>query len=151
MAAGGNRRGHRKTVIRTATRADLKRIGEIRMAVRENRLSHPERIAADVAWLIDDDGFLVFEVDGRIQGFASADRRNGSIFALFVDPDFEGRGLGQALLAAACARLAACGHAMASLTTGHGTRAERFYRRGGWTATGLTDDGQVIFEKRIAA
>ena len=138
-------------MIRAATRADLKRISEIRMAVRENRLSHPERIAADIAWLIDNDGFLVFEASGTIQGFASPDRRHGSIFALFVDPDFEGRGLGQALLAAACAKLAAGGHAKASLTTGHGTRAERFYRRNGWTATGLTDDGQIIFEKQIAA
>lgn len=151
MAAGGHRRRHRKAVIRTAGRGDLKRIGEIRGAVRENRLAHPERIAADVAWLIDDGGFLVFELDGAVQGFAAADRRNGSIFALFVDPGFEGRGLGRALLAAACARLAAKGHAKASLTTGHGTRAERFYRRGGWTATGLTDDGQIIFEKSIAA
>jgi GNAT superfamily N-acetyltransferase len=137
-------------VIRIATRGDLPRIGEIRHAVRENRLAHPERIVDAVEWLIDRDGFWVFLIDGAIQGFASADPRDGSIFALFVDPAFEGRGIGRALLAEACRALAVNGHAKAWLTTGAGTRAEAFYRRDGWQATGLTENGQIIFEKPLS-
>ncbi|MGL4286693.1 MAG: GNAT family N-acetyltransferase [Phreatobacter sp.] len=137
-------------MIRVATRADLARIGEIRMAVRENRLSNPDKIVDQVGWLIDRDGFWVWDQDRAIQGFSSADPRDGSIFALFVDPDREGQGIGQALLAEACAALKTAGHAKAWLTTGHGTRAERFYRRNGWTETGLTDNGQIVFELRLA-
>lgn len=136
-------------MIRVATRADLPRISEIRMAVTENVLSRPEKITAAVGYLIDRDGFWVFEEAGAILGFSSADPRDGSIFALFIDPAHEGRGIGQALLAAACASLARDGHASACLTTGEGTRAERFYRRNGWADVGRTDSGEVIFQKPI--
>ena len=67
----------RETVIRIANRADLPRIGEIRMAVSENRLSRPEKIVDTVEWLIDRDGFWVFEEAGSILGFSSADPRDG--------------------------------------------------------------------------
>jgi GNAT superfamily N-acetyltransferase len=137
-------------LIRIAGRADLPRIGEIRMAVHENRLSHPAKIVDTVEWLIDRDGFWVFEEAGEILGFSSADPRDGSIFALFVDPPFEGRGVGQALLDRACDALARAGHGKAWLTTGTGTRAERFYGLNGWQPTGRTDNGQIIFEKVLA-
>jgi ribosomal protein S18 acetylase RimI-like enzyme len=119
------------------------------MAVKENVLSRPEKITATVERLIDREGFWVFEEAGAILGFSSADPGDGSIFALFIDPAHEGRGVGQALLAAACASLARDGHAVAQLTTGTGTRAERFYRLNGWTEVGRTDDGQLIFQKPI--
>lgn len=136
-------------MIRTAGRADLPRISQIRMAVRENRLTQPEKISDTVEHLIDRDGFWVFEAEGTIRGFSSADPRDGSVFALFVDPAAEGRGIGRALLAAACAALEAAGHRRARLTTGSGTRAERFYRLQGWEGTGRTDDGQIVFEKAL--
>jgi len=136
-------------MIRIATRADLPRITEIRMAVTENVLSRPEKITAAVEYLIDRDGFWVFEEAGAILGFSSADPRDGSIFALFIDPAHEGRGIGQALLAAACASLARDGHTAVCLSTDEGTRAERFYRRNGWTDVGRTDSGEVIFQKPI--
>ncbi|WP_296575496.1 GNAT family N-acetyltransferase [Phreatobacter sp.] len=136
-------------MIRVATRADLPRISEIRLAVRENVLSRPDKIVDAVQYLIDRDAFWVFEDDGHIHGFSSADPRDGSIFALFMDPASEGRGIARALLDAACRHLARTGHARASLTTGTGTRAERFYRQQGWEPTGRTDDGQIIFEKAL--
>ena len=139
----------RKAVIRIASRADLSRITEIRMAVRENVLTRPDKITETVAHLIDRDGFWVFEDEGGIHGFSSADPRDGSIFALFMDPASEGRGIARDLLAAACANLAAAGHRKAWLTTGTGTRAERLYRRQGWEQTGRTDDGQIIIEKAL--
>jgi GNAT superfamily N-acetyltransferase len=137
-------------MIRLAGRADLARIGEIRMAVTENVLSRPDKITATVEHLIDRDGFWVFEEAGAIHGFSSADPRDGSIFALFVDPGQESRGIGRALLAAACDSLARRGHVVAQLTTGEGTRAERFYRSNGWTDVGRTGEGEVIFQKPLA-
>ncbi|MCZ8313311.1 GNAT family N-acetyltransferase [Phreatobacter sp.] len=136
-------------MIRIATRADLPRISEIRGAVRENMLSNPAKITDTVAFLIDRDGFWVFETDGHIHGFSSADPRDGSIFALFMDRASEGRGMARDLLAAACVHLAAAGHGRAWLTTDPGTRADRFYRRQGWTETGRTPEGEVRFEKAL--
>jgi GNAT superfamily N-acetyltransferase len=136
-------------MIRIAGRADLPRINEIRMAVRENVLSRPEKIVAAVDYLIDREGFWVFEEAGTILGFSSADPRDGSIFALFIDPAHEGRGAGQALIAAACASLAGHGHAVANLSTEEGTRAERFYRQNGWIDVGRTGEGEVMFQKAL--
>lgn len=149
MGGGGARRRHREAVIRIASRADLPRITEIRMAVRENVLSRPEKIVAAVEHLIDRDAFWVFETDGLIHGFSAADPRDGSIFALFMDGASEGRGIARQLLDAACRHLAAAGHARAWLSTDPGTRAERFYRRQGWVDTGRTAEGEIRFEKAL--
>src|SRR5258707_15532560 len=122
-------------MIRQATRADYPRISENRRSVRENRLSESKydlgKIAAD--WIFDNSTFWAWDEDGLIQGFSAADPRDGTIFALFVHPSYEGRGIGRALLPMACRRLRDSGYAVATLTTEAGTPAERFYRRDGWT------------------
>src|SRR4051794_34458665 len=74
-------------VIRKAMRADIPRIFEIRHAVSENRLSHPDQVSvADCEWYIDNAAFWLWNEDGEVQGFSAADPRDGTIFALFVDP-----------------------------------------------------------------
>jgi len=138
-------------MIRKATRADYPRMSEIRFAVRENQLANPSRIAPVVDWLFEHSIFWVWEEDGAIQGFSAADPRDGSIFALFVDPSYEGRGIGRALLPLACDVLREAGHTTATLTTEAGTRAERFYRADGWIEVGRQDDGQIVFRKSLAA
>ena len=136
--------------IRAATLDDVLRIREIRADVRENRLSHPERVsAADVVAFIERCGVWVWEEDGIILGFSAGDLADGTIWALFVDPSCEGRGIGQALIAESCAGLRAAGHTMATLTTQPGSRAERFYRRNGWTANGLDARGEMRFSKAL--
>jgi GNAT superfamily N-acetyltransferase len=136
-------------MIRKAARADRPRISEIRLAVRENRLGQPEKVAAVADWLFEHSVFWVWEEDGAIQGFSAADPRDGTIFALFVDPSYEGRGIGRALLPLACAVLQESGHATATLTTDPGTRAEPFYRADGWIEIGRQDDGQIVFQKSL--
>src|SRR5262245_45916871 len=125
-------------MIRRATWDDLPRIFAIRFAVRENQLadSKLDLVRRVTDWLFDHSTFWVWEDDGGIRGFSAADPRDGMIFALFVDPAHEGRGIGQALLPLACDILRAAGHAEATLTTAAGTRAERFYRTDGWTEIG---------------
>jgi ribosomal protein S18 acetylase RimI-like enzyme len=138
-------------MIRRAIPADILRITEIRGAVRENRLSDPSRVTiADVLWHIAHSPIHLWDERGVIKGFSAGDPRDGSIFALFVDPAFEGQGIGQALILAACRSLAAAGHHIARLSTDPGTRAERFYLRNGWLAKGLDARGEVVFEKEIA-
>jgi GNAT superfamily N-acetyltransferase len=139
-------------MLRRATPADIPRIVEIRGAVRENRLSDPSRVTlADLHWHTACSPIHIWEDGGAIKGFSAGDPRDGSIFALFVDPAFEGHGIGQALILAACRSLAAAGHRIATLSTDPGTRAERFYLRNGWLAKGLDARGEMVFVKELAS
>lgn len=132
-------------MIRKATQADIPRIMDIRAAVRENRLRDPSRVTVDhVAWFVDNPGIFVWEEDGKIVGFSAADPRDGSIFALFVERAYEGRGIGRALFERACAVLIDAGCGRMWLTTEPGTRAEGFYRQAGWRVTGRAD-GNLVF------
>jgi GNAT superfamily N-acetyltransferase len=133
-------------VIRRATVADIPRLREIRDSVRENRLSDPSRVTlADYQWHVAHAPIHVWDEGGVIKGMAAGDPRDGSIWALFVDPAFEGHGIGRALIAAATNAVAAAGHRVATLSTEPGTRAERFYRLNGWIDQGRTDRGEIVF------
>jgi GNAT superfamily N-acetyltransferase len=137
-------------MIRIATFADIPRLVVIRGSVRENRLSDPGRVtAADYEWHVAHAPIHVWEDDGVIKGLSAGDPRDGSIWALFVDPAFEGRGIGRALISAATKSVAAAGHRVAKLSTEAGTRAERFYLRDGWTAKGRTERGEIVFTKDL--
>ena len=136
--------------IRKAVHADVQRIMQIRHAVRENRLADPASVtAADCAAFIDRAEIWVWVEDGAIQGFAAGDPREGSIFALFVDPAHEGRGIGRALLPFACDTLRAAGFKAATLSTDPGTRAERFYRMNGWIEVGRNGKGEIVFQRQL--
>lgn len=87
---------------------------------------------------------FVAEDDGRVVGFVAvggemevADAVRGQVYALNVDPDRWGRGVGRALLAAGCGHLRAVGFATAVLWVHRdNARACRFYRASGWHADG---------------
>ena len=137
-------------VLRRARADDVPRIWEIRHSVRENRLEDPGKVTdAEVADTLARGLFHLAVSGGRVLGFSAAEPRDGTIWALFVDPAAEGRGLGRALLAAAVDDLAAAGWRVARLTTGPGTRAERFYGLAGWTREGPDPDGEIAFSRAI--
>ena len=134
-------------MIRRARPEDHARITEIRNSVTENVLSDPSRVTIEhYKWFEQNPGVWLWEEDGRILGFSAADTRDGSIWALFIDPAHEGRGIGRALFAKACDVLRAAGHATGSLTTEPGSRADRFYQRAGWKVMGTSERGERIFE-----
>jgi GNAT superfamily N-acetyltransferase len=68
------------------------------------------------------------------------------IFALFVLPQFEGRGIGSLLLDAAVDWLRASDPKPIRLNTERTTRAFRFYTNRGWRETGSFEDGDPILE-----
>ena len=136
--------------IRPATARDIAAMHALRMKVRENRLSDPARVTeASYRPYVDGHDAWVAEGDAGLAGFAVLAAGTGSVWALFVDPEAEGRGAGSALhqrlLHAACAR----GLSRLSLTTAGGTRAERFYINAGWQRRGFTKDGELRLERAI--
>lgn len=135
------------TTYRIAAAGDIPAMSAIRLAVRENRLRDPGRITAQMyADFLDALGRgWVCERDGVIAGFAYADRMEGSIWALFIDPAHEGAGIGRQLLALATGYLFEQGHAKVVLTTGPGTRADRFYIAQGWQRSHRGGDAEASF------
>ena len=123
---------------------------EIRRSVRENRLSDPNLVTdKDCAEFIERSEMWVWEEDGIVQAFAAGDIRDGWIWALFVAPEYEGRGIGKALLSMACETLRNAGYAVAKLSTAAGTRAERFYMENGWTLVNKNGRGEVLLNKPL--
>jgi len=122
---------------RLARRADVPAMQRVRAAVRENRLVSVVLSDVDYVRAIEEPGRgWVVEAEGEVVGFAAANARDGNVWALFVDPRHEGRGLGRRLHDTMIAWLAARGLERAWLTTDPGTRAERFYTAAGWCAVG---------------
>jgi len=123
-----------RTVFREAACGDIPHMTRIRLAVTENVLRDPTRITPQMyADFLEKDGRgWVALVDGEIVAFSYANRIDGSIWALFVDPRFEGQGLGKALLARATGWLFSLGFTRVTLSTGTHTRAAQFYTRLGW-------------------
>jgi len=103
-------------------------------------------IPSVIASFTTDSKGWVGEIDGEIVAFSIANRDTSSIFALFVRPGYEGRGLGTRLLELAVEWLWSTGATSIWLTTAPRTRADGFYRRRGWTDTGMTPSGEVRFE-----
>jgi GNAT superfamily N-acetyltransferase len=134
-------------MIRRARPEDHPRVTEIRNSVKENVLRDPSRVTVAVyKWFERNPGVWLWEEDGKILGFSAADTRDGSIWALFVDPAHERRGIGRRLFEKACEVLRTAGHRTASLTTQPGSRADRFYQAAGWKVMGTSERGERIFE-----
>ncbi|MEZ5429002.1 MAG: GNAT family N-acetyltransferase [Pyrinomonadaceae bacterium] len=137
-----------KDPLRPARRGDVSAMHRVRMAVRENRLNSLVLTEADYLEAIEGPGCCgwVAEADGQIVGFACGSAESGNIWALFVDPEHEGRGFGRRLHDALVARLWSDGAKRLWLTTAPGTRAEGFYRKAGWQCRGSARNGELRFE-----
>lgn len=133
---------------RVATTADVAEMHRIRLAVRENRLSNPAAAQPNdyVSRLTARGRGWVAAIDGAIAGFAIADRLPAHVWALFVDPQHEGRGIGRRLHDDVVEWLFAAGADRIWLSTEANTRAERFYRAAGWVAVGIQPNGEIRFE-----
>lgn len=135
-------------MIREATIDDVPTLLHLRMQVHENVLSDPGLVTGEmVAEAITTKGQgWVFEEADQILGFSIAYQEDPSIWALFVLPGQEGRGIGHGLHEAAVNWLWSKGIDRIWLCTEPKTRAERFYRDRGWHETGTQDGGDIRFE-----
>jgi GNAT superfamily N-acetyltransferase len=136
--------------LRRATVADIPAMSRIRLAVRENALSNPARVTGQMYrdYLDALGRGWVAELGGEIVGFSYADRTDGTIWALFVDPAREGLGAGKRLLRLAVDWLFETGFDEVRLGTAAHTRADRFYAAQGWTREGMKDEVEVWYRLR---
>lgn len=135
---------------------DAQRCIEIRGLTRENAFSAADLEAIGITapgWAegIRTDatpGFVCCQGDS-IVGYCFADRNSGEILVLAVLPDWEGRGIGKALLQKTVDRLTADGKQRVFLgcSADPQTRSYGFYRSLGWIPTGESDtNGDDILE-----
>jgi ribosomal protein S18 acetylase RimI-like enzyme len=85
---------------------------------------------------------LVAEVDGQIVGFVAVgaardDDADGELYAIYVDPEHWGTGVGRGLIRAGERRLAELGYTDVVLwVLEDNPRARRFYEAAGWSHDG---------------
>ncbi|TQM48490.1 ribosomal protein S18 acetylase RimI-like enzyme [Arcticibacter tournemirensis] len=129
---------HLTMIFREATVDDIKQIQIVRNSVKENALSDPNLVTdqdCNVFMFQRGKGW-VCEIDNTVVGFAIADLVNNNIWALFLHPNHEHKGIGRKL------------HDMMLdwyfskqdnvwLGTAPGTRAELFYQKSGWRKAGM--------------
>jgi GNAT superfamily N-acetyltransferase len=134
-------------LVRKATVEDIADVMALRLSVRENRLSDPGLVTTEDCLPYVERGHMwVWEEDQEILGFSASTCETGWIWALFVRPGHEGRGIGRALFAVACEALVDAGTRTLTLSTDADTLAARFYRAAGWREAGRTPEGELIFE-----
>lgn len=135
-------------IFREATTHDIAAMHTVRMAVKENVLYNPALVteAHYLRYLTTGGKGWVCEVEGTVAGFAIVDAEGGSVWALFVHPAFEGKGIGRTLQRLLLDWYFARHTQALWLTTAPGTRAEAFYRRTGWTPAGRQANGELRFE-----
>jgi len=135
-------------LFREATLKDIPQIQVVRNSVKENQLSNPDLVTDnDCEEYISVRGKgWVCEVNDAIVGFSIADLKNNNIWALFIHPDYEGRGIGKKLHQLMLDWYFNQTHKTVWLSTAPGTRAEEFYKRKGWKIVGTYGKGETKFE-----
>lgn len=133
---------------RQAFPEDIPQLQRVRHLVKENVLTDPSKVTdEDCRQFISERGKgWVCEFQNVIVGFAIADLQENNIWALFVDPDFEGKGIGKKLHKLMLDWYFSTGKENAWLSTESGTRAAEFYRQQGWRETGAYGEEEILFE-----
>lgn len=141
--------------IRPAQPSDVDGIFLVRLAAHGNALTMTEMAAigitrdsvteminaAPCAW--------VACLDEHIIGFSMIDADEGALFAAFVLPSYEGKGIGKKLVQVAEQSLFSQ-HAVAWLETAKSSRAAGFYRHLGWAHEQDIGNGDIRLEKRTS-
>ena len=137
-------------IFREAVVTDIPQIQIVRNAVKENILSNPALVTdADVEdYIVRRGKGWVCEMNDEIVGFAIADLVDKNIWALFVHPDAEGKGIGKQLHDQMVNWYFSQTDETVWLSTTPGTRAETFYKMQGWTEVGVYGKGETKFEMR---
>ena len=139
-------------IFKEAKVKDIPQMQIVRNAVKENTLSNPALVTdSDVEDYITRRGRgWVCEINELIVGFAIADLIDKNIWALFVHPDVEGKGVGKQLHDRMMNWYFSQTDETVWLSTSPGTRAEIFYKMQGWKEAGVYGKGELKFEMKKA-
>lgn len=134
--------------IREAVVDDIIQIQFIRNSVKENVLSNPGLVTDE-----DCEEYItvrgkgwVCEIENQIVGFAIVDLIENNIWALFLDPGYERKGIGQLLHNTMLDWYFMQTEDKVWLSTAFNTRAEKFYKKAGWMDAGMHGTKEVKFE-----
>lgn len=135
-------------IVSEATINDINDYMVVRMAVKENILTNPELVTRK-----DNEEYLtihgkgwVCETGKQIVGFSIVGLTQHHVWALFVHPEFEGKGIGRKLHDMMLDWYFTQTKESVWLGTSPDTRAEKFYRTSGWTEIGIHGKGEIKFE-----
>ncbi|MBA2249557.1 MAG: GNAT family N-acetyltransferase [Chitinophagaceae bacterium] len=138
-------------IFREAQTTDIPQIQVVRHLVKENTLSDPSLVTDK-----DCEEFLtvrgkgwVCEIDKKIVGFSIADLQENNIWALFIDPEHEAKGIGKRLHDMMMDWYFTNTKEKVWLGTAPNTKAEKFYRKHGWKEVGTHGKGEIKFEMRF--
>lgn len=93
---------------------------------------------------------LVAEVDGVILGWGAREKNDDYISDMWVDPDYQGQGIGSAILAALKSAIAAAGYATARLEShARNAGAIRLYEREGFRIVHQSLEWSESLERKI--
>lgn len=138
--------------IRLATVNDIDAIFVIRTSVKENHLSREQLTRMGITHGAISEAIRsspcvwIAQVGENLAGFSMADINEGSVFAMFLLPEFEGLGIGRLLMEKVEETLFRH-HSAIWLETGRKSRAHGFYQRLGWQVTRELEEGDVRMEK----
>ena len=120
----------------------------IRLAVKENILGNPLAVTeSDYIDFITTKGKgWVCEHEHTILGFAIVDFKDHNIWALFVDPEHEKKGIGTKLHQIMLDWYFEHFTEKLWLGTAPHSKAERLYRKAGWKEAGVEKNGDIRFE-----
>lgn len=135
-------------IFREAQVTDILQIQVVRNAVKENRLSDPALVSDEDCenYLLHRGKGWVCEKDDKIVGFAIVDLFDHNVWALFVHPEFENKGIGKKLHDIMLDWYFTKTDLTIWLGTAPNTRAEKFYRKAGWKEAGTHGKGEIKFE-----
>jgi len=139
-------------IFREAKVTDIPQIQVVRNSVKENALSDSGLVTDKDCenYLLHRGKGWICETDGRVVGFAIADLVDHNVWALFVHPDFDKRGIGKRLHDDMLDWYFSQTDSTIWLGTAPNTRAENFYRKAGWKEAGIHGKGEIKFEMTAA-
>ena len=135
-------------IIRQALIEDIAAIQLVRNSVHENTLSDPRLVTDEDCreYLTQRGRGWVCQMANRVVGFSVVDLLDNNVWALFLLPEFEGQGIGRKLHDGMLEWYFSQKSDSLWLGTEPDTRAERFYRKAGWTEIGTHGKGEIKFE-----
>ncbi len=136
-----------KPKVEIATNSHINDMMTIRMAVKENMLSDPSKVTyEDCRFFIEEKGRgWVCIVEEQVVGFCIVDVIERNLWALFILPSYEKKGIGAILHDTMIDWVRSQQIENLWLSTDPETRADGFYRKMGWIEKGILPSGERKF------